>query len=331
MSAFNLRIEAPFRPVDWRWEKARLMREDPQTASLLRHQDDEWTIKAKKFQEKYKDVNDDYDRLLLLRRWPALSEAADIRFRDDEKRLVRYEIEARLLASEPFERIAEKVGASVESIIWYEKVFFNVLDRLHNEGWVCHCVIGEAIQAGLTERDYDVLWKIMGYYGKSLVLDAIIRKTFDTRAPETQSQVGDFLVDDIEKTAKLKTAIAFRTMSINSYTQERIIELYKEFQALKKAADGDAGSGDQLSSNIQVMIQNLGWTIGNRNVMVSASDPQKIVGRLRSEVVQADECAAELRADDLMQLNIGQTPERLKALATTRFPEKKDAAAKQGS
>ena len=78
MSAVDLRVEAPFRPVDWRWEKARLMREDPRTASLLRHQDDDWTRKAKRFQEQKDAARDAYDELLLVRRWPALSAAADI-------------------------------------------------------------------------------------------------------------------------------------------------------------------------------------------------------------------------------------------------------------
>ncbi len=330
MSALNLRTEAPFRPVDWRWEKARLMREDPRTASLLRHQDDDWTRKAKRFQELYEACRDDYDRLLLVRKWPALVEAHDLRFKEDEKRLMRFEVEARLLASDPIERIAEKVGTAPAVVIWYEKVFFNVLDKLANTAYISHCVMGESAQAGMTERDYDVLWKMMGYCGKGIVLDAVIGKTYDATVPESAGQVGDFLSDDIERSVKLKMTVAMRALPVNSYTAMQIAEIYQRFQEIKKMADGAGAAGDMISANIQVAIQSLGWTVGDKRVLISAADPSKIVGRLRDEVLAADDCAVELRADELMQLNTGQTLAPTRA-RPARFPEKKDAAAKQGS
>jgi hypothetical protein len=323
-NAAQLLIEAPFRPTDWRWEKARIMREDPRLATLLRHQDDDWTRRARKFQEDFEGASDDYEQILLARRWPALWAAHCLRFQEDEKRLLRYEIEARLLANEPFERIAERTGLSPDTVIWYEKIFFSVIDKLKNRGWVAHCVMGESAQAGMTERDYDLLWKMMGYMGGGLILDAVIDKSFDVARPENSGQIGQFLNDDIERISTIKMAVAMRTMPVNTYTQEKIAEIFQRFRELKKMADGPGGTGDMLTSNILAMIGCIGWTVGHDKVMVAADDPKRIVGRLREEVLEADNCAVELRASELMQLNTGQRPVRLAEQSEARFPERKN-------
>lgn len=329
MSALNLRVEAPFRPTDWRWEKAILMREDPRTASLLRHQDDDWTRKAKKFQLAYATASSDYDHLLLMRRWPSLAEAYAIRHQDDEKRLLRYEIEARLLSDDPFERVSERVGVSPDVVIWYEKLFFNVRDRLSHRGWVAHCVLGESAHAGLTERDYDVLWKMFGYIGGGYVLDAVIDRRTDLPQPEGPGQVRGWFGDDIEQVSTIKMDLAMRIAAVNSYTIEKIAEIYQRFRELQKMADGAGGGGDMLTTNIAIMLQSIPWTVGDKRVLVAANDPKQIVGRLREDVAAADECAVELRADELMQLNSGQQPDRLSSITAVKFPEKPNAAASQ--
>lgn len=321
MSALQLRPNAPFRPTDWRWEKARLMREDQRTALLLRHQDDDWTRKAKKFQEALAAADDDYAQLLVIRKWPDLWDAHCLRHREDDKRLVRYEIEARLLANDPLERIAERTGIAPNVVIWYEKLFFNVADRLANKSWIAHCVIGEAAQAGLNERDYDALWKTMGYCGGGLVIDAVVDTSYDVTRPENAGQTEQWINDDIRRVAGIKMGIGLRTMAVNNYTMERISEIYLRFEEMKRTANV-GGAGDMLTSNIQVMLQHIPWTIGDRRVLVMASDPKTIVGRLREEVAAADDCAVELRASELMQLNTGQQPERTRALAAFKFPDK---------
>lgn len=326
MSATNLRAEAQFRPTDWRWEKARLMREDPRVAALLRSQTDEWTVKAKQFQIEYDRAADDYDRLRLVRRWPALWDARGLRFEADQNRLARYEVEARLLAGDTPERIAARVACSPACVRWYEALFFNVTDRLHHRGWVGHCVIGESAQAGLTERDFDTLWKLFGFLGGPLVLDAVIDRGYDVTRPDGPGQMQDWLGDEVERTATIKMALAMRTMPINSYTQEKVAEIYLRYKEIQKMADGGGAVGDTLTNNIQLMIQAVPWTVGDKTVLVDAADPRRIVGRLRAEVAAADACAAELRSAELMQLNTGQRPDRLAEIQATRFPEKPHAA-----
>ena len=86
---------------------------------------------------------------------------------------VRFEVDARILAKEPFDSIAKKCHLSVPAITAYEALFFNVLDRLEATSYIAHTVIGPKLHEGLTPSDIDVLWKFYGYHGGSLVLDRL--------------------------------------------------------------------------------------------------------------------------------------------------------------
>ncbi len=159
--------------------------------------------------------------------YPHLFEAEQIFIR--EKQLVRYEIEARLLASETSERISHRFGVDAAIVTWYEKLFFNVLDRLDDRGYIAQRVMGESLHAGLTERDHDLLWKLYGYIGGEAVLDAVIYKGFSQSRPETPDEVEAFFADQLQSNSALKAMLAMRTMPINSYTQQAILEIQQRF------------------------------------------------------------------------------------------------------
>ncbi len=327
----TLRPQSAFRPVDWRWEKAKLTREDARIAALMRHEDDDWIRKARKFQVQYSEARSSYDFLLLERRWPALLEALQLH-NCSSPQLTKYEVQARLLANEPLEAIQLRVSVSVDALMWYERVFFNVLDRLPNRGYIAHRVLGESLQAGLTERDYQLLWQMYGYMAGPVVLDAMIDRHYDVTQPESPAQMTQFGTDDVGRTMLLKSMVASRTMPINSYTQTIILEIHQRFIELKKMADSGV-TGDMSSGNILAMMNTLPWTIGDKVVLVASDDPKRIVGRLSSEIVTADSGAAELRSRELLQLAAGQNvaadgdmPPRL-----TKFPEETKNAVNAGS
>lgn len=326
VSVLNLRAESPFRPVDWRWSVAKLIRSDTRIASLLQGRHDEWTKKARKFQQAHEAARDDYDRLLLVRRWPSLLEAFNLKFEEDySRRLLRYEVEARLLAAETEDRISERTRVSPAAVSWYEKLFFNVSDRLDSPGYISHVVIGEKLQSGLTDGDHDVLWKMFGYWGKSHVIDAVAYRSYDSTAPDNAGQTAQFFNDDAQKTAVMKTAIAMRSMPNNSYTREVIATIQQGYMQIKRMADGGGASADMIGANVQQMAAHIAWTIGDKEVLVSADDPKRIVGRLLPEVAAADRKGVELRADDLTRMNHGLGPRRVKALESAGFPEQKNA------
>ena len=112
-------------------------------------------------------------------------------------------------------------------------------------------------------------------------------------------------------------------MPVNSYTADRIIELYQGFENIRRMAD-QSGAGDAVPVGMQSVLSGLAWAVGEGATMRSARDTDVIVGRLLPAVLAADAGAAEIRADDLMRLNTGQPLPR--PLPQSRFPEKSHAA-----
>ena len=85
----------------------------------------------------------------LSERHPIIYWAYDIWYtRDDSGNPVRSEVEARLLADDQIENIARRVATEVEIIEAYERLFFNVRERLADRGYLMHCVLGPAVHLG---------------------------------------------------------------------------------------------------------------------------------------------------------------------------------------
>ena len=80
----------------------------------------------------------------------------------EDKAPTRWGIEARVLAGESNEEIAAKIGTEPEVIGAYVDVFFDVRKRLMNLDYVQNVVMADAVTRGLQERQYDLLWKLIG-------------------------------------------------------------------------------------------------------------------------------------------------------------------------
>ena len=323
LSARHLWRDSPYRPTDWRWERARLSRENPRAAAALPKDADEWYRKARDFQAAHAKVSDLYDAIKLGKKWPNISQAYDIY--ENQVKYQRWELEARLLSRDSVETIGERLHLKEAVVAWYERLFFNVLDRLDNRGWIAHNVMGEILHAGATERDHELLWKLYGYIGGGHLLDVVIDKRIDIVRPEKPDDVKAFMGDEVQNMTSLKSMFAARLIPVNSYTQPAILEIYQRFQEIKAQAEG--GKGDSITNvisiNIQAMLENLPWTTGQKQpIMVSAKDPEKLVGHLPPPLVEADNLAAELRPDELYQIGLGEEPARLPAMRSITFRPK---------
>jgi len=59
----------------------------------------------------------------------------------------------------------------------YERIFFNVNEKLKNRDYIMTCVIGPSVHSGLSDRDFDLLWKLFGYLYGPVVLNAFVHTT----------------------------------------------------------------------------------------------------------------------------------------------------------
>lgn len=253
------RQNSPVRPPDWRWQAAQMAFDEGETVD--RRFRDEWlmrayrlhSIKARATKKKMTET-----------RW--ISEVFSVEgelgldildaytIRRQTMQPTGCEIEARLLARQQPDEIAERMDIAVGTVVAYEAVFFNVLDKLarpNHKSWVNNCVLGQAFHNGVSSRDWQLLWKIYGYYGGPFILEAVIDKNGLVWA-NNELQVRHGLAADRMQTLLLKDNLAARTLNINTFTEVPILEVaLKDAEFRNKLA---LGSSDEIADSLQKIL-----------------------------------------------------------------------------
>ncbi len=156
-----------FRTLHWRWDLAQcLVRE----CRLLKPFGDDRAFAAVQFLREQSDCSARRSRLRFQDRWQHLLSARQL---GETKTSVRWEIQARILTGETDKLIADRFGIAPETVGWFESLFFHTRDRLRAYDWVAS-VIGLGLRYGVEADDIDKSWMSFGFFGGSLVLDAVI-------------------------------------------------------------------------------------------------------------------------------------------------------------
>src|SRR5262249_3163458 len=87
--------------------------------------------------------------------------------------LLRWEAEARLLV-EPPAQVAAKCGVPPQILHAYEKVFFNVRDRLEATGYLVNQVLGGNLDTSLREGQVGRILKVYALSGGVGVFEAVL-------------------------------------------------------------------------------------------------------------------------------------------------------------
>lgn len=132
MTLLDLYPRNPYRPVDWRWRLAGLVR----SGSIPRRRpQDPWVRQAIRFQDRLEAVR--------LRRRHALTLAsieAAHEIRNSPDTWVRFEIETRVLAHQQFEVIASRCNLTRDVVETYERLFFAVTDKLDAQDYIAFVI-----------------------------------------------------------------------------------------------------------------------------------------------------------------------------------------------
>lgn len=313
MSILINRADNPRRPVDWRWQRAGELAEG---ARVARGRDDAGVLQARKFRRLLARCRSDEDRLIALDACPALYEAHALYAAEDDAPEPRWELEARLLARESFDSISRKMGLSHEVIRTYEHCFFDVISRLDSPSLIVHTVIGRAVQTGLAERDYDMLWKLMGYLAGPLVLDSCIYKSVEPQQVQTTDGVMAFWRDFTKAQMGMKAGVAALTMPVNWQTRQTILEFYGQLLQLEAAAGASGmGTSETFVSNVKAMVETFAWS-----KYLPGVDAE-----MTGKVAELEANGVRLRASELAMIGIGETPTGLEHLiSSARFPKEKE-------
>lgn len=253
------RRDSPVRPPDWRWKAAQLAYDDGNAVD--RRFRDDWLMRAYRLHsikgraiKKGKTETQWISEVFSVEGPIGLDilDAYTIHRQVTSPRAA--EIDARLLARQSIGEIAERMVIPDGTIAAYEAMFFNVLDKLaqpNHESWVNGCVLGQAFHNGVTPRDWQLLWKIYGYYGGPFILETVIRKSGLVWA-NNEAQVRHGLAADRMQMLMLKDALAARTLNINTFTEVPILEVaLKDAEFRHKLA---MGATDEMADSLQKIL-----------------------------------------------------------------------------
>jgi hypothetical protein len=301
----QLREDSPLRPPDWRWQKVVAYREAGRR--IPRSKTDPLLSKVYRFSTLLDNCEDDFDSVELSEQYPELCDAHTI-YKHDGASSSKWELEARLLARESYESINQKMHITPETVDTYEQVFFNVNDRLTSKSWIINCVIGRSIHAGLTERDYDLLWKMYGLFSGPIMLDVVIGKMGlkDQHAASFDQSVA-MLRDSLDVQSVIAASKSFAIAPVNGFTAVPLIQVEQAYRQMAKDSAGAASTQTFLQSVDQIM-SSLPWCVGSGTIKHPVLDSMNV----------ADSLAAELRIDEMIGVANG---DNLLGLKDLRLPE----------
>lgn len=270
----QLCAENPLRPADWRFQLAvwygsrgRVLprRElDPLTISLC------YGLRRR---------GQTADRMLGNALWDAASRilgmALDIFL--DEDPLLRYALEARVLADIPVPRIAAKIGVISHVIYVYEGAFFDVRGRLSRSDFILTRVIAPRVEDDVDWRDG--AWKVFAYLGGSETLESMMGK-----------RVEGLEYFGVKQREAIRNALQYRLQLVAS--QEGVLDAAVLRTLARFVADGGKEEDEitDYSRNVEQMLMGI---------------PLEILDRMDAEAMYRDQGCAELRNSDRMLLANG--------------------------
>lgn len=226
----------------------------------------------------------------------------------DDKAPTRWSIEARVVAGETDEEIAQKVGTETGVITAYVNTFFDVRDKLGNLEYVVNVIMGDAVVRGLQERHYDLLWKMMGFHGGSHVLDAVISRFIPIVKPESQDGVAGFFQDSAINSMKYKASLAALTVPVNTHTQLPLIDSFVKYVEVERTTDSATKAQNSIIDNIGAMLSGMPIKVGTKLESASA------------KMLPFDDKAIELRSDEMLVIASGGTIENAAEIQNLNFP-----------
>jgi hypothetical protein len=161
---------SPLRPLDWRWRRAGYAVE--QNRRPRRGREEEIVLRAVRFRRNLASRGGDPDAPGRHKLDPSVLGAYRVRFGQDQE--LQSELEARLVAGQTSDVIADRTGLTADLIEVYETLYFEVKERLGASDWVVATVLGRRYYEGTAEEDVDLIWKAVAYNLGPYALDALL-------------------------------------------------------------------------------------------------------------------------------------------------------------
>jgi hypothetical protein len=197
----------PFCPPVWRWRYAAQIVE--RNERINRRRDDPDCITAVQYQRAIARCKTAAGIENAKRRSPDLSAAHELFLRADP---FTWEIECRVLAAQSPDDIARQCGTSLETIRWFESLFFDVRPYLRATDWIVSRVIGSGVWYGFRDDDLAAIWRYFAYYGGLPSFEVLLDTFQRCWRPGRPAVISVYLHDDSDLPLTIQACIAAQVL-----------------------------------------------------------------------------------------------------------------------
>lgn len=273
-----------FRQPDWRWERvANLLDQYPQGRCSVR---DEHAVKqAYNFVRRLRARHDPDQREELLRENPGLFNAYMIREQTAENPARALIMEARLLAGQGFADIAHKLYTSVDTVRWYEHLFFDVVQYLDCRDWITrnillpaimrqhraltnpllqqdvdsnHTVAGKRFQEPpIVQPSLDSSLKLFAYLGGPILLDLMLTGSLVGRTVMSQDDMEGWLDEHWALSIRRRSAPAALLLPIDKSNVMKLFAIHARIREIDRLARSSHMQESTMEQCIQAFLDDI--------------------------------------------------------------------------
>jgi hypothetical protein len=165
------------------------------------------------------------------------------------------EVQARLLARQSFEDIAQRTIVPAEVIEAFEALFFNVRDRLDARDWITAQAIGWWRFDPATGRDAATVLRGFAYHGGPVVLDAVAPYLLGTATPVLD--VANHSTDQERLEGSIRRAVAVAMMPWDQKTSWQLMKVHLELCGIAQKVPPKQSQQRMTVKHVTEILENL--------------------------------------------------------------------------
>lgn len=307
----------PFLRPYWRHERVLELRQSIPPRRCSRR-DDIWIQGYREFLLHYDRGMTSRERLLAAN--PGLFYAHKIQHLRESEPETALMIEARLLAGMSYQEIAANVKTYPKTIEWFEKLYFNVIDRLSYHDWIIKSILLPAYEQysdmlaanpvrrkdtrrnkplrvirEISKPHLDMSLKFFAYFGGPLVCDIMISGFQRHQHVRNADDLSDYFNRQFELQIQRRSVQAAMTFNVNSFNVMELFAVHSRLLEIQRSGRGAEDKRSEFEKNVGALMKELPWGTGRAGAALHADQP----------IAKYDEGAAELDADEVIQVGLG--------------------------
>lgn len=304
-----------FRTPDWRFQRV-LEISDRETPGRCTPSDDSYVRSCRNFYLKRRHADSHGKRERLFYENPGLYFAYEIYENAPDNPAPAAIIEARLLASQTYQEIADLLGTLPTTIEWYEKLFFNVVDRLHQRDWITTAILIPTIRENFGEDKFilqqntgkvvriaaevskpflDASLKFFAFFGGRYLVDLMLTGFEPGKPVKSMEELSGWIDRNWKTSVRRRSVMSIPQVKINAYNVMELFDTHTKIMAIEAATDTEE-TKTAMEANLKAMLDELPFTSGQVAANIHARQPIGI----------HDEQLANLRDSELYEIQSGK-------------------------